>query len=199
MIVITNPIPIRNEISTIHSLFDNGLELLHIRKPKFCTAEMKAFISEIKSDYRKNLVLNSHHQLASTSGIHRIHFTEKRRIETSEESLKKWKEKGFSLSTSVHNMADFEQLSTVFDYALFGPVFESISKTKYASAIDFKKELEHRKNNTTALIAIGGITSERIKTALVYGFDAVALLGTIWNSKHPVKNFKLCQKTDLTY
>ena len=35
MIVITNPIPIANEINTIHSLFENGLELLHIRKPIF--------------------------------------------------------------------------------------------------------------------------------------------------------------------
>jgi thiamine-phosphate pyrophosphorylase len=199
MVVITNPIPITNEIDTIHSLFENGLELLHIRKPEFSELEMKSFLSEIKSDYRRQLVLHSHHQLAEDFEIHRIHFTEKTRTETSEESLKKWKEKEFTLSTSIHKMADFEALFDVFDYAFFGPVFESISKPDYVSNLDFKKELEQRKNNKTALVALGGITSERIKTALEYGFDDVALLGTIWNSKNPIENFKLCHKTDLSY
>ena len=197
MIVITNPIPIPNEIDTIHSLFENGLELLHIRKPDFSETEMNAFLSEIKSDFRQQLVLHSHHQLASVFNVNRIHFTEKTRIETFEESLKNWKKNGFSLSTSIHQMIDFEKLSALFDYAFFGPVFESISKPKYASNLNFKKELEHRKNNKTALLAVGGIIADKIKTALEYGFDDVALLGTIWNSNHPIENFKLCQKTDL--
>jgi thiamine-phosphate pyrophosphorylase len=199
MIVITNPILITTEIHTIHSLFENGLELLHVRKPDFSETEMNAFLSEIKSDFRQQLVLHSHHQLASAAGIDRIHFTEKARIETFEQGLKKWKKNGFKISTSVHNMIDFEQLSHVFDYAFFGPVFESISKPNYASDIDFQKELHHRKNNKTALIALGGITADKIKTALEYGFDDVALLGTIWNSNHPIENFKLCQKTGLSY
>jgi len=95
-------------------------------------------------------------------------------------------------------MIDFEKLSAVFDYAFFGPIFESISKPKYASNLDFKKELEHRKNNETSLVALGGITSDKIKTALEYGFDDVALLGTLWNSNNPIENFKLCQKTGLS-
>ncbi|RTZ00787.1 thiamine phosphate synthase [Flavobacterium sp. RSP49] len=198
MIVITNPIPITNQIDTIHSLFENGLELLHIRKPDFSETEMNAFLSEIKSDFRKQLVLHSHHQLASAAGIDRIHFTEKARIETFEQGLKNWKENGFKLSTSIHNMIDFEQLSNVFDYAFFGPVFESISKPNYASDIDFKKALQQRKNNETSLVALGGITSDKIKTALEYGFDDVALLGTLWNCNNPIENFKQCQKTDLS-
>ena len=199
MIAITNPIPIPNEIDIIHSLFENGLELLHIRKPEFTELEMKNFIAGIGREFRKQISLHSHHQLGLASGIHRIHFTEKRRIEMAEESLKNWRESGFKLSTSIHNMMDFEQLSNVFDYAFFGPVFESISKPNYASDIDFEKELYHRKNNKTALIALGGITPDKIKTALKYGFDDVALLGTLWNSNNPIENFILCQKTGLSY
>jgi len=141
MIVITSPIPITNEINTIHSLFENGLELLHIRKPNFSKAEMNAFLSEIKSDYRQRLVLHSHHQLALGFGINRIHFTEKKRAETSEENLNGWKDKEFTISASIHQMIDFNELSNVFDYAFFGPVFESISKQNYISKLDFKKEL----------------------------------------------------------
>jgi thiamine-phosphate pyrophosphorylase len=199
MIVISSPASIENEINLIHQLFKEGLLLFHVRKPDLSAAEMRAFLSEIKSDYRQNLVLHSHHQLAVEFGIHRIHFTEKKRNETFEESLEKWKGREFKLSTSIHNMVDFEKLSNVFDYAFFGPVFESISKPNYISDIDFRMELKRRKNNKTALTAVGGITSERIKTALEYGFDDVALLGTIWNSNNPIENFKLCQQIDLSY
>lgn len=199
MIVITNPIPIPNEIDTIHSLFENGLELLHIRKPEFTEIEMKNFIAGIGQEFSKQISLHSHHQLVLASGIHRIHFTEKRRIEMAEESLKNWKEKGFTLSTSIHKMVDFEKLSNVFDYAFFGPVFESISKPNYISDVDFKKELKQRNNDKTTLIAVGGITSDKIKIALEYGFDDVALLGTIWNGNNSIENFKLCQKTVLLY
>jgi thiamine-phosphate pyrophosphorylase len=199
MIVITSPIRIANKIDTIHSLFESGLELLHIRKPDFSEAEIKSFLSEIKTDFRQRLVLHSHHQLAAQFGIDRIHFTERTRAETPEEHLNEWKEKGFTLSTSIHQMMDFEELSNYFDYAFFGPVFESISKLNYVSNLDFKKELEQRKNNKTALIAVGGITPDNIKTALEYGFDDVALLGSIWNSNNSLENFKLCQQTVLSF
>ncbi|MFV5686850.1 thiamine phosphate synthase [Flavobacterium sp. GB2R13] len=199
MIVITNPTPIENEINLIHQLFKEELQLFHVRKPDFSAAEMKLFLSKIEMEFLSKLVLHQYHELAEDFGITRIHFTKKTRIETSEENLKKWKEREFKLSTSIHNMADFEKLSDVFDYAFFGPVFESISKPNYISNLDFKKELEQRKNNKTSLIAVGGITSDKIKTTLKYGFDDVALLGTIWNSNNPIENFKLCQKTDLSY
>jgi len=194
MIVISNPTPIENEINLIHQLFKQGLQLFHVRKSDFSAAEMELFLSKIEMEFRSKLVLNHHHQLAKEFGIHRIHFTEKMRSETSEESLKKWKEKGFKLSTSIHCMADFEKLSDAFDYAFFGPVFESISKRNYASNLDFRMELKQRKNNKTALVAVGGIISERIKAALEYGFNDVALLGTIWNSSNTIENYKLCQQ-----
>ena len=193
MIIISSPTPQVGEIETIHSLFENGLELLHVRKPEFNKLEMEVFVSAIRQEYRNQLSLHSHHQLAEAFGINRIHFTEKKRNETSEKSLKNWQKNGFTLSTSIHKMADFEKISTVFAYAFFGPVFESISKQNYASDIDFQKELKQRNNNRTTFIALGGITSERIKTALKYGFDDVALLGIIWNSNNPIENYKLCQ------
>ena len=199
MILISNPASIENEINLIHQLFKEGLQLLHIRKPEFTELEMKNFIAAIGREFSNQLSLHSHHQLAVEFGIHRIHFTEKKRNETSENCLKDWKKRGFKLSTSIHSMSDFEKLSNVFDYAFFGPVFESISKPKYVSDIDFEKELKQKNNNKTTLIALGGITSERIKTALNYGFDDVALLGTIWNSNNPIENYKLCQQIALSY
>ena len=194
MIVITNPIPIANEISTIHSLFENGLKLLHVRKPNFLEEDMITFIMEIKSDFRKQLVLHNHHQLASVFGINRIHFSESERKKKDKLTLETYKIKGFHLSASVHSIEDFNALESVFEYAFLSPVFPSISKTDYSSKTDLFEAVKNRTNFKTKLIALGGIESKNIKQTLENGFDDAVLLGTIWNSTNPIENFKSCQK-----
>lgn len=79
MVVITNPSSVANEISIIDSLFEEGLSLLHIRKPDFSELETAQFIHQIKLEFRSKLVLHNHHQLADDFGISRIHFSEKER------------------------------------------------------------------------------------------------------------------------
>ncbi|WP_431243986.1 hypothetical protein ACQ9BO_05940 [Flavobacterium sp. P21] len=82
MIVITNPFFVEDEIQILHSLFEEGLSLLHIRKPDFCELEMAQFLHQIKLEFRANLVLHSHHHLAEDFGINRFHFSEKERKKT---------------------------------------------------------------------------------------------------------------------
>jgi thiamine-phosphate pyrophosphorylase len=198
MVVITNPIPIANEIDTINSLFENGLELLHIRKPDFYAVEMRSFLSEIKSNFRQQLVLHSHHHLSSTFGINRIHFSESERKKTvmlfGKLSFKTYKTKGFHLSTSVHTIEDFNTLDNTFEYAFLSPVLPSISKEDYSSKTDLFETIKNRTNYATKLVALGGIESKNAELALENGFDNVALLGTIWNQNNPIENFKSCQK-----
>lgn len=194
MIVITNPIPIANEINTIHSLFENGLELIHIRKPDFSEAEMKAFLTEIKSDFRQQLVLHNHHQLASAFGINRIHLTQNIRKEICLETLYLYNEQGVRLSTSTHNIESFNDLRIFFEYGFLSPVFPSISKMNYRSDTDLLESIKSRTNFSTQLVALGGISSENISKTIEAGFDDLALLGTIWNSNNPIENFKLCQE-----
>jgi thiamine-phosphate pyrophosphorylase len=198
MIVITNPISITNEIDIIHTLFESGLELLHIRKPDLSATEMRSFLSEIKSDLRGQLVMHSHHHLSSAFGINRIHFSESVRKKTlslfGKSPFETYKTKGFHLSTSVHSMDDFNALDNVFEYAFLSPIFPSISKEGYTSKTDWFEAVKNRSNYTMKLIALGGIESKNAELALENGFDNIALLGTIWNQNNPIENFKSCQK-----
>lgn len=194
MIVITNPSAIANEISSIDSLFKEGLSLLHIRKPHFSAIEMVQFIHQIKPEYRDRLVIHQHHDLAEDFGINRIHFSEKDR------------ENSFSIrsdqkifSTSIHAIEDFNSLENDFDYAFLSPVFTSISKENYHPKTNLFEALQSRTNHNTKVIALGGIDSKNIQKALENGFDDVALLGSIWNSENPIKQFKLCQQIALSY
>ncbi|WP_026728628.1 thiamine phosphate synthase [Flavobacterium denitrificans] len=197
MIVITNPFFVKNEIDILHSLFEEGLSLLHIRKPEFSELEMAHFIPQIKPEYRNKLVLHSHHSLAEDFGITRIHFSEKERksnrINPARFS-KPCRYKYESISTSTHSIEGFNSLENDFDYAFLSPVFKSISKENYHSEIDLFEEIKKRTNYKTKLIALGGIDSENIRKTLEKGFDDVALLGSIWKNKNPLKQIKLCQQ-----
>lgn len=194
MIVITNPSAIANEISSIDSLFKEGLSLLHIRKPNFSAIEMAHFIHQIKPEYRDRLVIHQHHDLAEDFGINRIHFSEKNR------------ENSFSIcsdqkifSTSTHSIEDFNFLENDFDYAFLSPVFISISKEDYHPKTNLFEALQSRTNHNIKVIALGGIDSKNIKETLENGFDDVALLGSIWTNENPIKQFKLCQQIALSY
>lgn len=190
MLLISNPTTVANEINTIHALFENGLELFHIRKPDFSILEMKAFVSAIGLEFRNQLVLHSHHQLADEVGINRLHFTTKDRetnpvIVPSPDRV---------LSTSTHSIAEFNELDSCFAYAFLSPVYPSISKENYFSKENLFDEIKKRTNFQTKIIALGGLSADNALQTIENGFDDFTLLGTIWNSKTPIENFKLCQQ-----
>ncbi|KAF2512517.1 thiamine phosphate synthase [Flavobacterium foetidum] len=202
MIVITNPFAVVNEIKTIHSLLEEGLPLLHIRKADFSELEIAQFIHQIKLEFREQLVLHNHHKLAEDFGIHRFHFSEKERKRNHDFPArfpKPCRYKNESKSTSTHSIEDFNLLKNDFDYAFLSPVFQSISKENYHPETDFFEEIKKRTNQQTKLIALGGIDAENIQKTLENGFDDVALLGSIWKNENPLKQFKLCQKSVLSY
>ena len=202
MIVISNPFVVTDEIKTIHSLFEEGLYLLHIRKPDFSEYEMAQFIQQIKLEYRTKLVLHNHHQLADDLGIIRFHFAEKER-KNQRHLFSKFsdsdKDKNEFTSTSTHSIDDFNSLENDFNYAFLSPIFKSISKENYHPKTDLFEALKSRTNYKTKIIALGGINSENIQKTLKNGFDNIALLGAVWSNTNPVKEFKSCQQIVLSY
>ena len=198
MIVITNPSVIANEISIIDSLFEEGLSLLHIRKPGLSEVETAKFIHQIRLEFRSKLVLHIYHQLADDFGINRIHFSEKERKYNPDFPAGFLKPCRYK-STSTHSIEDFNCLENGFDYAFLSPVFTSISKEDYHPKVNLFEALKLRTNFNTKVIALGGIKADNIEETFQKGFDDVALLGAIWNNDDPIKNLKLCQKIALSY
>ena len=192
MIVISNPTEIVNEGSIINSLFEEGMEWFHVRKPNYSKAELRSFLSAINSRYYSKLVLHQHHDLANEFQIKRLHFTEKKRLEApSDYSKPSWCE---SLSTSVHSIVAFNGLPNAFDYAFLSPIYPSISKEKYVPTKNAFEAIKKRTNHYTKLMALGGISVENIEEVLTNGFDDFALLGTLWNTEKTIENFKKCQQ-----
>jgi thiamine-phosphate pyrophosphorylase len=195
MIVITNPFSIENEFQIIQQLFEEGLVLLHVRKPAYSENEMRSFLSNIDDKFYSKLVLHEQHHLAQEFKSNRIHLKEKDRVEVSDNFQKTVS----YLSTSVHNINDFNELYQDFESAFLSPVFESISKEGYGKNSTILETIVKRTNFNTELVALGGINDNNIKKALDSGFDSVALLGSIWLNDNPIQKFIQCQKIVHSY
>jgi len=192
LVVISSPAAVADEATIINALFDEGLKVLHLRKPGISIDEMRQLLDKIKPQYYQRIALHQHHEAANDFGINRLHYTKAHK-----KPALFWREAGSKvniLSTSIHQIEEYKNLPLSFDYTFFGPVFDSISKAGYTSTLSddfiFPIETGHPK-----VIAIGGIDATNIQKAKDMNFDGVAALGTIWKKpEESVRQFKILQK-----
>lgn len=187
LIVISSPEFLHDEARLINELFAAGMKRFHLRKPNASVAKMVELVSAIDPDYRAEVVLHQHHELADGFAMHRIHYPEVLRL-LQPEVLEAQKRRGLGLSTSIHKLEHACTLS-VFDYVFFSPVFNSISKAGYPGALSADFRLL-KTEATPAVIALGGVDYGNIPLVMEMNFDGVAVLGAIWNKPgSPVEHF----------
>lgn len=192
IIIITPEKIVPNETEVINELFQEGLDLLHIRKPFMNLEEMKNFIQKINSEFHHRLVLHSHYDLAESYNISRHHFRE---IDRHNELYKSLTDK--TISTSVHDIETFNELSENWEYAFISPVFPSISKKGYGKDSEILNDIKKRDHSNVKLIALGGIHEDNIHIISDSNLDGVALLGAIWENNQPIEIFKKCRQVVL--
>jgi thiamine-phosphate pyrophosphorylase len=193
IIVITPEESVQNETEIINKLFQEGLDLLHIRKPFINSDEMRNFIQEINSEFHDRLVLHSHYDLAKDFDISRFHFRE---IDRQNGLFKSFTDK--TISTSAHDIKSFNDLNEDWEYSFISPVFPSISKKGYGENSMILNDIKNRAHSNVKLITLGGINEKNISEAFENKIDGVALLGTIWESDEPINVFKKCRQNVLS-
>ena len=181
LLAISDPEFIPDEAEIINSLFREGLVCLHLRKPASTQSEMKELLSKIGTNFIDRIAIHQHHHLADQFGITRLHFTEKDRKLASEKSLEYLKSEGYLLSTSIHDRNEMSSLSTLFSYTFFGPVFDSISKSGYKSALPAEFFLGEE-IKIIPVIALGGIDITNLEKVEAMNFDGAAVLGALWKN-----------------
>ncbi|UMQ40967.1 thiamine phosphate synthase [Chryseobacterium sp. Y16C] len=193
IVVITPEEIIQNETELINELFQEGLDLLHIRKPFISLEEMADFIQKIDSAFHSQLVLHSHYDLAKDFKISRLHF---RGIDRQNGLHQSFKDK--IISTSVHDIETFNGLGNEWEYAFVSPVFPSISKKGYGENSIILNDIIRRENSKVKLIALGGIDESNIHEVFNNDIDGLALLGAIWENNKPIQIFKKCRQNALS-
>ncbi|HYG49899.1 MAG TPA: thiamine phosphate synthase [Flavobacteriales bacterium] len=176
LIVISSENDIAGEIRYIHNLFEQGMELFHLRKPHWTAYEQETFLKRIDSCFYPKISLHQHHEQAMTSGLNHIHMHAMAR-ETNGDKMDE--PLNCIKSTSFHSYAEIISCRKNFDYAFLSPVFTSISKPGYTQNIDPDLIIDQR--IPVKIFGLGGINSRNAQSVLARGFYGVAVLGSIWN------------------
>lgn len=177
IIVITRPDFFEEEAGEILQLFENGLEILHLRKPKSSLDELERLLQKIPRRYYSRIVLHEYFGLAQKYALRGIHLN-RRSPEVPEEYAG-------TVSRSCHSLDEIIRYKSGCNYLFLSPIYDSISKEGYGAAFSgavLQKACE------TGLIdkkvyALGGITRKNLSEVCNLGFGGAALLGDIWQRK----------------
>lgn len=187
MIVLISPeTDIENEITILNQLFEAGLEYYHLRKPEKTIEEYQDYLSQIDEQYHNRVVVHFYHQLINDYNLKGIHFQEQFRkdnLDVPSHYFVGLNMYGKTISSSFHEVETLNDCAFEFDYHLISPVFSSISKKGY----------EGRRFDVNAIqkkiIGMGGVTANNLDELTQLGFKGVGVLGGIWNSSSPLKDF----------
>ncbi len=176
LIVITNPQSFATEAGILISLFEQGLEFLHLRKPGAPLQEVESLLTLIPSRYHSRISLHSHWALAGKYKVGGLHGP----LESVQgASPELWR------SHSCHSLAEVEEAGGDYDYVFLSPVFNSISKKGYDSAfpMDTLRQFlfaRRQKGAQARVAALGGVDEGNLKAVADLGFDGAAMLGALW-------------------
>ena len=174
VIIITPPRSLPDEESIVNRLFENGLHLLHLRKPGADRETLENFIRGIAPRFRERVIVHDHFELVEEYGLKGIHLKHDQAATFTE------RERYPHVSVSCHSFEEIGSLAFTPDYVFLSPVFDSISKPGYNTAFDLNLLKEKLKTVPVPVVALGGITPDKVTACRKTGFDGVALLGYIW-------------------
>ena len=186
VIVITMPEMFPGEADMVNTLFANGIQRLHLRKPGASEQEMAEWIGRIDLPFRQKIIVHDHHRLLRTMGLGGIHLNARNPEAPAWFSAERQKRGSVTLSRSCHSLEEIAQWKGVCDYLFLSPIFDSISKGGYTSAFTRETLLQayHDGLFSKPVYALGGVSADNIRSIYDYGFAGAAVIGSLWQV-HP--------------
>ena len=175
LVLITKPTFFVEEDKIITTLFEEGLDNLHLYKPNSAPMYMERLLSLIPEDYYRKITVHDHFYLKSEYGLRGIH------LERPDVALPEGYKGKFSRTCT--NLESLKEAKKKASYVFLKYIFHSQSEPE-ANALFTDNEL--REASRRGLIdrhvyALGGMNTQTIPYARELGFGGVAVCGDIWN------------------
>ena len=187
IVLISCPYFFDGEIELITSMFEEGLDIFHLRKPGFNEDKLDKFLQQIKTGYHSRIKVHASTGLFDNYRLGGIHIPVEMAVESNIIELKKTK--SISVSSSFHSLGEVKRKNEHIDYAFLSPVFDSISKKNYKCRFDYVELKEVLPQANTRIIALGGCKADNLKQVKQLGFSGAAVLGAVWNSADPFRSY----------
>ncbi len=207
LIVISAPDGLYEEAEQVNEMFRLGLQKFHLRKPRFSTRKLSAYLKLLDAEFLERVVIHSHHELSLRFPLGGIYLSRRHKRPSS------WKQRllrtylrlrrpELTWSTGMHALSDLLQEKNSYSYVFLGPIYESISKVGYKGSFSEQALREVLAKVSIPVMALGGVTEDYLASAYNLGFSGVAVLGRVWQSEDAIETFKMlhqrCQQIDAT-
>ena len=192
LIVFSSHNGLHSEPKQVVSMFEHGLETLHLRKPKFSSKDLVEYLELIPSEYHDRIVIHSHHKLAKKFNLKGVHFSKVHRDKNYNTKLKyltfRLKFRNILTTRSCHKIHKLEENANRYSYVFLSPMFESISKKSHSGLFNNRHITKALATKKHTVYALGGVDESKFKDLNDLGFEGVALLGAIWNTEQEPLN-----------
>ncbi len=174
------------EDKILATLFEAGLDNLHLYKPDTSPIYSERLLSLIPEQHYNKITVHDHFYLKEEyrlAGIHLDHAA------TAAPNGYKGR-----LSATCHNIVELKALKKKSSYIFLGNIFNSIS-TPTATSSFTMNELEAAAKEgliDKKVYALGGVNIDRIRTLHDLGFGGIVVCGDLWNkfNIHSQDDFK---------
>lgn len=182
LIVMTNPSFFVEEDTIITSLFDEGLECLHLYKPDSSPLLSERLLSLIPEEYYGRIIVHGHLYLKDEFALGGIHLDDEQQLPP----------KGYKgkVGITCRNLDDLQRMKKKYSYVILQNVLNDAdtgekslyTPTQLAEAV-------HSRHIDRHVYAAGGINLSNIGTMKELGFGGVVISSNLWN-KFDIQNQK---------
>lgn len=186
LIVVTPPTFFVEEDQIITALFEEGLDILHLRKPTTPAMYSERLLTLIPEKYHKRIVTHEHFYLQNEFNLLGIHLNAHNPQEPHDYEG--------NLSCTCHSIEELKGKKHFYDYVFLSPIFDCITKANVASGFTAEELRLARKEKIidSKVMAFGGITLDNILQIKDFGFGGAVIMGDLWNK------FNACTDRDYT-
>ena len=175
LIVVTAPTFFVEEDKIITALFEEGLDILHLRKPETPAMYSERLLTLIPQKYHKRIITHEHFYLQEEFSLMGIHLNTRNPKEPHDYSG--------HISCTCHSLDEVRNKKHFYDYLFLSPIYNCITKTGVTSGFTAEelRQAEKSKIIDSKVMALGGITSDNILEIKDYGFGGAVIMGDLWN------------------
>lgn len=180
--------PVVPDVAGVNAMLAAGASLVQLRmkgaEPGALRVETKRALTLCRAA-RAQLVINDHWQVAIDLAADFVHLGQEDLVAADLAALRR---RGIRIGISTHDESELEAaLATGPAYVALGPIWPTTLKVmRWAPQGVARLAQWKRRIGALPLVAIGGITLDRVAECLLAGADVVAVVNDVVNAPDPV-------------
>lgn len=173
--IISQPQFFVEEDKIITTLFEEGLDLLHLYKPGSEPLYLERLLTLIPDDFHDRIVIHEHYYMKQEFELAGIH------LDTPEQEMPN----GYrgKVSRSCMKINQLKELKKTSQYVFLHDIFDSLHQPEVKSKFTLDEIHQASKEGIIDkhVYALGGMNADNIRWAHDEGFGGVVICGDIWN------------------